>query len=476
MLVALGVRAIKIASPDLTNLPLLAVAAETGLPLIVSTGAADAAEIDAAVEWIAQRGGAQRLVLLHCVSSYPADERTINLRRMTSIARRTRCLVGLSDHTTGTDTGALAAAVGATVLEKHFTLEKPARPRSRVLARAGRTGRLCPQRAPRRGAARRRAAGARRIRTRSPQAHAVERRVGRRHRVRRDHHDAMLTIKRPGTASRRPTSRACRGASPASTSPPTRRSNGGCSNEATATRRIGVVTGTRAEYGILRTVLRAVAKQPRLDLQLIVTGMHLLRKFGHTIDEIRADGWHIDATVRMQTGTDAAGGEAEATGRGIAGIARAIERLHTDVVLVLGDRIEAFAGASAGAISRRLVAHVHGGDRALGDVDDALRHAITKLSHVHFVATREAEQRVGGSARNRAAFTASAPQGSTRSARSARPRRPGCATRSAGTASTPTPSSPSTRSAVPPRSNAATCSPRSKPSPPRVERRHHLSE
>ncbi len=124
MLVALGVRAIKIASPELTNLPVLAVAAETGLPLIVSTGAADAAEIDAAVEWIAQRGGAQRLVLLHCVSSYPADERTINLRRMTSIARRTRCLVGLSDHTTGTDTGALAAAVGATVLEKHFTLDK----------------------------------------------------------------------------------------------------------------------------------------------------------------------------------------------------------------------------------------------------------------------------------------------------------------------------------------------------------------
>ncbi len=213
-------------------------------------------------------------------------------------------------------------------------------------------------------------------------------------------------------------------------------------------------------------MLRAVAKQPRLDLQLIVTGMHLLRKFGHTIDEIRADGWHIDATVRMQTGTDAAGGEAEATGRGIAGIARAIERLHTDVVLVLGDRIEAFAGASAGAISRRLVAHVHGGDRALGDVDDALRHAITKLSHVHFVATREAEQRVRrlGEEPRRIHRVGAAGLDEIRAIRP--PTKAWLCNTLGGTASTPTPSSPSTRSAVPPRSNAATCSPRSKPSPP----------
>lgn len=159
-------------------------------------------------------------------------------------------------------------------------------------------------------------------------------------------------------------------------------------------RRICVVTGTRAEYGPLRTVLRAIDRHPKLELQLIVTGMHLLRKFGHTIDRIRADGWRIDAQVRMQTGRDDAYGEAEATGRGVQGMARALRRLGSDVVLVVGDRLEAFAGAAAGLCARRFVAQIHGGDRALGDLDDSLRHAITKLSHIHLVATPDAARRV----------------------------------------------------------------------------------
>ncbi len=161
-----------------------------------------------------------------------------------------------------------------------------------------------------------------------------------------------------------------------------------------ARRRICVVTGTRAEYGLLRTVMRAIDRHPRLELQLIVTGMHLLRRFGHTVDAIRADGWRIDAMVRMQSGRDDAIAEAEAAGRGIQGIARALRRLRSDVVLVTGDRVEAFAGAAAGACARRCVAHIHGGDRAPGDVDDLLRHAITKLAHVHFVATDDAARRV----------------------------------------------------------------------------------
>jgi len=141
-------------------------------------------------------------------------------------------------------------------------------------------------------------------------------------------------------------------------------------------------------------VLHAIDRHPRLELQLVVTGMHLLRKFGHTIDRIRADGWKIDAQVRMQSGQDRAYSEGEATGRGIVGIARALRRLRADVVLVVGDRMEAFAGAAAGACSRTLVAHVHGGDRALGDMDDSLRHAITKLAHIHLVATQDAARRV----------------------------------------------------------------------------------
>jgi GDP/UDP-N,N'-diacetylbacillosamine 2-epimerase (hydrolysing) len=165
-------------------------------------------------------------------------------------------------------------------------------------------------------------------------------------------------------------------------------------NRRRSRRRVCVVTGTRAEYGLLRTVMRAIDRHATLDLQLIVTGMHLVRRFGHTIDEIRAAGWRIDAAVPMQRGRDDALDQAEGVGRGIQGISRALCELDSDVVLVLGDRIEAFAGAAAGACARRIVAHLHGGDRALGDVDDALRHAITKLAHLHLVASEDAARRV----------------------------------------------------------------------------------
>lgn len=162
----------------------------------------------------------------------------------------------------------------------------------------------------------------------------------------------------------------------------------------TKRRRVAMITGTRAEFGALESVLRAMQKHTRLDPKLIVTGMHLLPKFGRTIDQIRHAGWRIDATVRMQTGRDEPSAEALAVARGVAGIAKAVARLDCDIVVVLGDRIEAFAGAAAAACGRRVLAHIHGGDRALGDVDDALRNAITRLAHVHLVASKDASDRL----------------------------------------------------------------------------------
>jgi len=158
--------------------------------------------------------------------------------------------------------------------------------------------------------------------------------------------------------------------------------------------RIAVVTGTRAEFGLLETVLRAMKAHKRPEFRLIVTGMHLLPKFGRTIDHIRSAGWRVDATIPMQTGRDSATDEAQAVARGISGIARAIDRLKCDSLLVLGDRIEAFAGACAAACSRRIVAHIHGGDRAAGDVDDTLRNAISRMAHVHLVASQDAADRL----------------------------------------------------------------------------------
>ena len=122
MLIDLDVRALKLASTEIVNEPLIDVALATGLPLIVSTGAATADEIDRAVDWIDRAGARDRLILMHCVSAYPVDVEQVNLRAVTTLARRYDCRVGFSDHTTSTTIGGLAVAAGACVIEKHFTL------------------------------------------------------------------------------------------------------------------------------------------------------------------------------------------------------------------------------------------------------------------------------------------------------------------------------------------------------------------
>jgi UDP-N-acetylglucosamine 2-epimerase (non-hydrolysing)/GDP/UDP-N,N'-diacetylbacillosamine 2-epimerase (hydrolysing) len=173
----------------------------------------------------------------------------------------------------------------------------------------------------------------------------------------------------------------------------------------TRLRRICFVTGTRAEFGLMASTLRAIAAHPGLELQLIATGMHLDPAHGRTINDIRRAGFQVDATVpwkpraslrdaAKQTHGDSATHLARQTGRAVAGLADAFAKLDPDVVLVVGDRVEAFAAATAAHLSGRVVAHAHGGDRALGQVDDALRHAITKLTHVHFPATRLSAERV----------------------------------------------------------------------------------
>lgn len=159
-------------------------------------------------------------------------------------------------------------------------------------------------------------------------------------------------------------------------------------------RRIAVVTGTRAEYGLLRSTIRSISEHPKLHLQLVVTGIHLLREFGRTVRQIEEDGWEIAARVPMQRGDDSALDQAVGLSRGVAGIAKFLDSAGSDVVLVLGDRIEAMAGALAATTTGRLLAHVHGGDVAAGQFDDALRHSITKLADLHFAASKDAARRI----------------------------------------------------------------------------------
>jgi GDP/UDP-N,N'-diacetylbacillosamine 2-epimerase (hydrolysing) len=158
-------------------------------------------------------------------------------------------------------------------------------------------------------------------------------------------------------------------------------------------RNVCFVTGTRAEFGLMQSTLRAIQSHPALRLQLIVTGMHLDRTRGRSVDAIRASGWEIDRILPW--GPSASQTEtAIETGRATASLAKVFAELRSEIVLVVGDRVEAFAAASAAHISGRVVAHVHGGDRAMGLVDDALRHAITKLAHIHFPATVESAERI----------------------------------------------------------------------------------
>lgn len=159
-------------------------------------------------------------------------------------------------------------------------------------------------------------------------------------------------------------------------------------------RRVAVVTGTRADYGLLRSTMRALRKQRRIELQVVVAGMHVLSKFGRTARDVEVDGFPIIGRVRMQRGDDSPTDQAEGLALGVRGMARLFEKARSDVVLVLGDRIEALAGALAAVTTGRTVAHIHGGDVAPGDFDDIIRDTITRLARLHFPATRRSMRRL----------------------------------------------------------------------------------
>ena len=161
-----------------------------------------------------------------------------------------------------------------------------------------------------------------------------------------------------------------------------------------AKRKICVVSGTRAEYGLLRWVIDGIAKSPVLDLQLIATGMHLSPEFGLTVKEIELNGHLIDHKVEMLLSSDTPVGITKSMGLGMIGFADALAILQPDMLLVLGDRYEIFSAASAALVARIPIAHIHGGELTEGAFDDAIRHSITKMSHLHFVATNEYRRRV----------------------------------------------------------------------------------
>jgi GDP/UDP-N,N'-diacetylbacillosamine 2-epimerase (hydrolysing) len=159
-------------------------------------------------------------------------------------------------------------------------------------------------------------------------------------------------------------------------------------------RKICVVTGSRAEYGLLRWVMEGIRQAPDLELQIVATGMHLSPEFGLTYREIEQDGFVIDRKVEMLLSSDTPTGLAKSMGLGLIGFGEALQQLQPDMILVLGDRFEIFSAVAAAMVARIPVAHVHGGEATEGAFDEAIRHSITKMSHLHFVAAEEYRRRI----------------------------------------------------------------------------------
>ena len=159
-------------------------------------------------------------------------------------------------------------------------------------------------------------------------------------------------------------------------------------------RKIAVATGTRAEYGLLYWIIKGINEDPEPELQLIVTGTHLSPEFGLTVKEIEKDGFPIAERVEMLLSSDTEAAIATSMGLGMIGFARAYERLRPDVLVVLGDRFEILSAVAAALPFRIPVAHIHGGEATGGVMDEPIRHAITRLSHLHFTAAEDYSQRV----------------------------------------------------------------------------------
>lgn len=159
-------------------------------------------------------------------------------------------------------------------------------------------------------------------------------------------------------------------------------------------RKICVFTGTRAEYGIMSRLMRMIQVDSDLQLQIIATNMHLSLEFGLTYKEIETDGFHIDKKVEMLLSSDTANATIKSMGLAMIGFADALEDLKPDLAIILGDRYEMLAAAEACLIYKIPVAHIAGGAISEGAYDDAIRHCITKLSHIHFTETEEYRNRV----------------------------------------------------------------------------------
>lgn len=159
-------------------------------------------------------------------------------------------------------------------------------------------------------------------------------------------------------------------------------------------KKICVITGTRAEYGLLYWVMKGIQAEPAFELQLCVTGMHLSPEFGLTYRNIENDGFVISKKIECLLSSDTPVGISKSIALAVAGFAEAFHELNPDLIVLLGDRFEILAAATAAVIAKIPIAHCHGGESTEGLIDEPIRHAVTKMSHLHFTSTEWYRQRV----------------------------------------------------------------------------------
>ena len=159
-------------------------------------------------------------------------------------------------------------------------------------------------------------------------------------------------------------------------------------------KRFGIMTGTRAEYGLLKPLMQEINKDNDLELYLIVSGMHLSPEFGMTYQEIEEDGFEINAKVEMLLSSDSPAGISKSIGLGVIGFADEFQRADLDMLILLGDRYEALSAAISAMVMRIPIAHLHGGELTEGAIDEGIRHSITKMSYLHFTSTEQYRNRV----------------------------------------------------------------------------------
>ncbi len=162
----------------------------------------------------------------------------------------------------------------------------------------------------------------------------------------------------------------------------------------TKKRKICMVTGARSDYGHLYWLMKSLCDDRKLSFQLVVTGMHLSKEFGSTYKMIKRDGFKIDAKVDILHFGYTEKGITQAVGLGCQKFAEVFDRLDPDIVVLLGDRFEMLAACVAAYISKRVIAHIHGGEKTEGLIDEGIRHAITKMATLHFTTTEEYRRRV----------------------------------------------------------------------------------